>query len=128
MSAHHAVKNETKQCCWVLLKLEKCTDFHSTDHYSATHSSLFANSKHRQYATILFSLKQFIDWDQYTFRGQQKVYTLKRMDSFDINLKMLKMFGNAHLESVLTFCIVCWFGGTAETQRNALSNIISTGS
>lgn len=80
------------------------------------------------YNLILFKKNYLIGINtQNIFRGQQKVYILKRIDSFDINLKMLKMFCNAHLESVLTFCIVCWFGGTAETLRNTLRNIISTG-
>lgn len=34
--------------------------------------------------------------------------------SFKLNSKMLHMFGCTSLESVLTLCVICWFGNASE--------------
>ena len=41
---------------------------------------------------------------------------------------MAKMFYTAYVESVLTFCIICWFGSTAEAQKSRLRKIVTTAS
>ena len=41
---------------------------------------------------------------------------------------MLQMFHTAFIESVLTFCIVCWFGNATESQKKTIRKTIATAS
>lgn len=38
----------------------------------------------------------------------------EKLLSFKLNSKMLHMFGCTSLESVLTLCVICWFGNASE--------------
>lgn len=73
-----------------------------------------------------------LKWDQHTEqmakKGQQRLYFLKKLVTFGVDKKMLKMFYSAFVESVLTFCIVCWFGSATEAQKHSLRKIITTAS
>ena len=41
---------------------------------------------------------------------------------------MAKMFYTVYVESVLTFCIICWFGSAGEAQKGRLRKIVTTAS
>jgi hypothetical protein len=71
-----------------------------------------------------------LKWEQYTElskKGQQRLYFLKKLISF-VDCKMAEMFYTAYVESVLTFCIICWFGSAAEAQKSRLRKIVTTAS
>ena len=38
------------------------------------------------------------------------------------------MFYTVYVESVLTFCIICWFGSAGEAQKGRLRKIVTTAS
>ena len=48
--------------------------------------------------------------------------------SFNVNKRMLKMFYCAFIESVLTFCIICWFGNASEAQKNSVLKTVTLAS
>ena len=48
--------------------------------------------------------------------------------SFNVDCTILTLFYKSFIESILTFCIVCWFGNATVSQRNMLRRIITTAS
>ena len=42
-------------------------------------------------------------------KRQQQLYLLRKLISFNVDSAILKVFYNSFIESVLTFCFVCWF-------------------
>ncbi len=61
-------------------------------------------------------------------KGQQRLYFLRKMVSFSVSPSLLKMFYNSFIESVLTFCIICWFGNVTVEQKSLARKIVSTAS
>ena len=61
-------------------------------------------------------------------KTQQRMYFLRKMLSFSVNKIMLKMFYCAFIESVLTFCIICWFGNASEAQKNSVRKTVTLAS
>jgi len=41
---------------------------------------------------------------------------------------MLQMFYSSFIESVLAFCIICWFGNATEAQRRFVRKTVTTAS
>ena len=85
-----------------------------------------------EYKYLGVVLDHKLKWEPYTEliqkKGQQRLYFLKKLISFDVDCKMAKMFYTAYVESVLTFCMICWFGSAAEEQKSRLRKIVTTAS
>lgn len=66
-----------------------------------------------------------LKWDSWTdvlhTKAQQRIYFLKKLLVFNVNSKMLQMFYTAVIESVLTYCIICWFGNATEGQKRTVT-------
>ena len=85
-----------------------------------------------EYKYLGVVLDDKLKWDKWTDsiykKGQQRIYFLKKLASFNVNHTMLKVFYNSFVESVLTFGLICWFGNASETQKNTLRKIVSIAS
>lgn len=57
-------------------------------------------------------------------RGQQRIYLLRRLNSFCVSKVILSNFYHCFIESLLTFSFVCWFNGLSVKDKNSLASII----
>ena len=73
-----------------------------------------------------------LKWDSWcdclSTKAQQRMYFLKKLLSFNVNRNMAHMFYCAFIESVLTFCIICWFGNASEAQKKSVRRTVTTAS
>ena len=53
-------------------------------------------------------------------KSQQRLYFVKNLGYFKVDYTVLILFYKSFIESILTFCIVCWFGNTTVSQKNML--------
>lgn len=69
-----------------------------------------------------------LDWtcntDHLYKRGQSKLYLLRRLQSFNICRKLLWMFYQTVVTSVLFYAVVCWGGSTSKKNSNRLDKLI----
>jgi len=59
-------------------------------------------------------------------KGQQRLYFLRKLNYFNVDNKFLTMFYKSFIESILSYCIVCWYGYSKITHRNKLGKIVKT--
>ena len=85
-----------------------------------------------EYKYLGVVLDNKLKWDKSTElinkKSQQRLYFLKKLVLFDVNLSMLKMFYSAFVESVLTFGLTCWFGNATEAQKKTLRKTVTVAS
>ncbi len=56
------------------------------------------------------------------------MYFLKKLLSFNVDSRMLLMFYGAFIESIMTFCVICWYGNASEAQKRSLGKVVTTAS
>lgn len=54
----------------------------------------------------------------------QRLYFLRKLRSFDVDVKILYLFYTCFVQSVLTFGMQCWYGSLSLQNRNKLFKII----
>lgn len=59
-------------------------------------------------------------------RAQQRLYSLRRLKKVDLPIPALIMFYRGTIESILTYCISCWFGNSTADERHKLNRIVRT--
>jgi len=69
-------------------------------------------------------LKFDINTEMICKKGQQRLYFLRKLNSFNVNKVMLSLFYKSFIESVLTFAFIAWYGGISLREKNNLSNIV----
>lgn len=83
-----------------------------------------------KYIGVVFDHK--LRWDKWTEtvnkKGQQRLYFLRKMMSFNVSISILRVFYNSFIESVFTFCITCWFGNATMKQKSSIRKVLSTAS
>jgi hypothetical protein len=58
-------------------------------------------------------------------RGQQRMYLLRKLKSFSVDTKILSLFYQSFIESLLTFSFICWFHSLNVKDRNSLNSIVN---
>ena len=58
-------------------------------------------------------------------RAQQRLYFLRQLRKFGLRREILRQFYRSTVESILTFSISVWFGGTDQAQRKMLDRVVS---
>lgn len=53
---------------------------------------------------------------------------MMKLLSFNVHNKMLQMFYSSFIESVLAFCIICWFGNATEAQKKSVRKTVTMAS
>ena len=61
-------------------------------------------------------------------KGNQRLYFMKKLNSFSVGPKLLELFYKSTVESVVTFNSLCYFGGLKEQDKARLSKITKTAS
>ncbi|XP_077981372.1 uncharacterized protein LOC144436447 [Glandiceps talaboti] len=57
---------------------------------------------------------------------QQRMYLLRKLRSLNIRPDILKAFYSSHIESVVTFSFLSWFGGLTVSNVNKLQTVVNT--
>lgn len=98
-----------------------------------THSTLINGEQiqlvtHYKYLGIVLDHK--LKWDVWTDflskKIQQRLYFFKKLMSFNVHSGLLLMFYWAFIESIMTFCVSCWYGNASEAQKKSLRNVRTT--
>ncbi|XDV41797.1 hypothetical protein PO909_010597 [Leuciscus waleckii] len=68
-----------------------------------------------------------LDWsansDALNRKGQSRLYFLRRLRSFNICNKLLRMFYQSVIASVLFYAVVCWGGSTKKRDVGRLKRL-----
>lgn len=79
-----------------------------------------------KYLGIVFDsqLKFSLNTDSIGKRGQQRIYLLRKLKSFNVCNKVMCMFYQSFIESLSTFSFICWFHSLCVKDRNSLNSIV----
>ncbi len=58
-------------------------------------------------------------------KGQQRLYCLRKLRSFNVDRTLMELFYKSYIEPVLSFSISCWFGNLSVKHKNALNRIVT---
>ena len=61
-------------------------------------------------------------------KGQQRLFCLRKLAKFQVDRSLMKMFYCAFIESVISFCIICWYGNLSVKDKNSLGRIVCVSS
>jgi hypothetical protein len=73
-------------------------------------------------------LKWDANTDSVVKRGQQRLYLLRKLNSFSVSSVILTRFCQSFIESLLTFSFVCWFNNVSVKDRNSLVSFVNISS
>ena len=59
---------------------------------------------------------------------QQRLYLLRKLSRLHVNTDILHTYYLCHIESILTYAFMAWFGGLAENERKKLARTVNIGS
>ena len=59
-------------------------------------------------------------------KAHQRLYFYRKLRNFNIDPTFMRMFYSCFIESVLTFCFICWFGSLSTKNKNRLQNTVKT--
>ncbi|CAI5684235.1 unnamed protein product [Oreochromis niloticus] len=57
-------------------------------------------------------------------KGHRHLFCLRKLAHFQIDQKFVTLFYRSVIESVLSFCLVAWFGQNFVTEKNSLNQIV----
>ena len=83
-----------------------------------------------KYLGVLLDHKlTFMDHVQQTYsKCQQRLYLLRRLSRLQVDSKILKCFYSCHVQSLLTYAFLAWYGGLSVGGRGRLDQIVRVGS
>ena len=61
-------------------------------------------------------------------KGQQRLFCLRKLAKFQVDRSLMKMSYSAFIESVISFCIICWYGNLSVKDKNSLGRIVRVSS
>ena len=56
----------------------------------------------------------------------EELYLMRKLNSFNVSVRILTSFYRSFIESLLTFSFVCWFNGLSLKDKNSLYSIVKT--
>ena len=65
-----------------------------------------------------------ISTDSISKRANQRIYLLRKLNSFGVCRKILCTFYQSFIESLLTYSFICWFGGITVKDKKCLNDIV----
>ena len=57
-------------------------------------------------------------------KGKQRLYFLRKLESFSINETILSLFYKSFIESVITFSFICWFQNLSLKHKNSIEKMV----
>ena len=73
-------------------------------------------------------LKFNLNSDMVCKKGQQRLYFLRKLNSFNVDRKMMSLFYKSFIESILTFALIAWFGNLNIRNKNNINSIVKAAS
>lgn len=112
---------------------EMCIDFRRqppVPHCSTIHNqTVEVVSSYEYLGTIIDNMLKFdVNCDMLCKKGQQRLFCLRKLAKFQVDRSLMKMFYCAFIESVISFCIICWYGNLSVNDKNSLGRIIRVSS
>lgn len=59
-------------------------------------------------------------------KSHQRLFVLRKLNSFNVQRVVLKSFYNSFVESILSFSFICWFSSLSIKNKNRLQGVVST--
>ncbi len=82
--------------------------------------------EYKYLGTIFDNLLKFSSNTEETLRRcQQRLYLLRKLNSFGVSKDILLTFYYSFIESIITFSITCWFHSISIQNRNRLQSTVS---
>ena len=86
-------------------------------------------SHYKYLGTIIDNLFWFeANTDAVCNKVQQRLYFLRKMNTFKVCKVLMSLFYQCFIESALTYCMVAWFGCLALSSKNRLVNLVKVAS
>jgi hypothetical protein len=60
-------------------------------------------------------------------KSKKRIYFLRKLNEFQVDNTILRLFFDSIILSVLSFSLICWYGGMSISLKNKLSSVIRTG-
>jgi hypothetical protein len=83
-----------------------------------------------QYKYLGSIIDNKLDWsanaDAVFRRANQRLYHLRKLNTFQVGARLLELFYKATVESVLTFNSLCFYGSLKEHDKARLSKVTKT--
>ncbi|KAK0152207.1 hypothetical protein N1851_006440 [Merluccius polli] len=80
------------------------------------------------YRFLVVHINNKLDWTDNTEglyrKGQSRLFFLRRLRSFDMCSRLLKMFYQSVVASTLFFAVACWGGGIKAGETNRLNKLV----
>ena len=57
-------------------------------------------------------------------KGHYKIYCLQRLRNIGINFKILALYYQSCVETLVTSCLICWYGSVNLHSKKLLNNIV----
>ena len=57
-------------------------------------------------------------------KANQRLHCLRKLSSFHVDKRLLSMFYRCFIESIISFCLVSWFGNLPLKNKNSLNQIV----
>lgn len=59
-------------------------------------------------------------------KANQRLYFVRKLRKIKVDKSLLTMFYRSTVESIITFCILSWYGNSSSNDRNKLKKIIKS--
>ena len=59
-------------------------------------------------------------------KANQRLFFVRKLRKINVSRRILSLFYKATIESILSFCIVVWYGNTTSAERKKLKRVIRT--
>ncbi|KAK0146536.1 hypothetical protein N1851_014143 [Merluccius polli] len=83
-------------------------------------SSIEVVDHYKYLGTVIDNKLKFdINTDAICRKGQQRLYFLRKLNSFNVDKVILSLFYKSFIESVLTFAFTAWYGGISLREKNS---------
>ncbi len=112
---------------------EMATDFRKASHFSSpavTKGSLVEEVKSYKYLGTVIDKNLNHDFNTSAIckKGLQRLYFLCRLNTFTVDKTLMVLFDKSFIESILTFCIISWYGNLTVQDKNRLLHIVKAAS
>ena len=57
-------------------------------------------------------------------KASQRLFFLRKLKNVNINVTILNLFYKSVVQSVINFCIICWFGGLTKKDKMLIDRIV----
>ena len=79
--------------------------------------------------TLLDENLSFCDHVDYVYkRAQQRLFLMRKLNSFDVSQHIPQLAYKGLIESVLSFNIITWYGNVSDKNKLKLARVINTAS